>query len=590
VAEKRVERRLAAILAADVVGYSRLTGADEEGTVSRLRALRQELIDPVIAAHSGRTIKLMGDGRLVEFASVVDAMRCALEVQRGMVARNVNVAPDRRIEFRVGIHLGDVIVESDGDLMGDGVNIAARLEGIAEPGGICLSNAAYEQVRDKIAEEFVDLGEQSLKNIARPVRAYRLELPHGAKAATDGPERPTLALPDKPSIAILPFANMSGDPHQDFFADGMVEDITTALSKLRWFFVIARNSSFTYKGKAVDVKQVSHELGVRYVLEGSVRKAGELVRITAQLIDGESGNHVWADRYDRPLGDIFAVQDEITASVVASIEPQLYAAEVSRAKRKLPESLDAWECVMRALELINARAQDANAKGQELLQRAIVIDPGYARAYGLLSYATALEATYGWKPYRPTMLVAGEIANKAVLLDVDDPWAHFAVGYVARSSARPQDAVVAYTKALALNPSFAWGYSSLGAALACLGQSDEALAQIDMAERLSPRDMFTGMNQIFRSLAYFVAQQYGQGMECARRSLQENPNLANGLRMLIVNCAQAGELSEAKSALERLTRLVPMVSLEEEAVRFTLFARPEDRERALQALRLAGLK
>jgi adenylate cyclase len=344
-------RKIAAILAADVVGYSRLAGADEDRTLARLRALRSDLIDPTIAVHHGRIVKRTGDGALVEFRSVVDAVRCAIEVQNGMVERNAGLPPERRIEFRIGIHLGDVVQESDGDLMGDSVNIASRLEGIAKPGAICLSEDAYRQVKARLDLAISDLGATKLKNIAEPIRVYSVEVGVAAQAKpaiSDEPgrqEKPAeqLALPDKPSIAVLPFQNMSGDPEQEFFADGVAEDIITALSKVRWFFVIARNSTFTYKGRAVDVKQVARELGVRYVLEGSVRKSGNRLRITAQLIDAGTGNHVWAERYDRDLADVFVVQDEITERVVSAIEPQLYAAEHFRSQRKPPESLDAWE-------------------------------------------------------------------------------------------------------------------------------------------------------------------------------------------------------------------------------------------------------
>ncbi len=332
---ERVERRLAAILVADVAGYSRLMGEDEEGTLARLKAYRRELIDPTIAERHGRIVKTTGDGLLIEFPSVVEAVSCALTVQRAIVERNAGAPEEQQIVFRIGINLDDIIVE-DGDIHGDGVNIAARLEGIAEPGGICISEDAFRQVRGKIEAEFTDLGDQSLKNIARPVRVYRV----GRRAAEA--HAPSLPLPDKPSIAILPFQNMSGDPEQEYFADGMVEEIITAISRVRWFFVIARNSSFTSKGRAVDVKQVGRELGVRYVLEGSVRKAGNRIRITAQLIEAATGNHIWGERYDRELADIFAVQDEITERVAAAIEPLLYAAEHLRCQRKPPESLDAW--------------------------------------------------------------------------------------------------------------------------------------------------------------------------------------------------------------------------------------------------------
>jgi adenylate cyclase len=330
---ERVERRLAAIFAGDVAGYSRLMGHDEAGTLARLKAHRREFVDQKFAEHKGRIVKTTGDGILIEFPSVVEAVACAVAIQRGISERNAEIPADQRIEFRIGINLGDVIVE-DGDIYGDGVNIAARLEALTEPGGICVSRVVHDQVRDKLDLVLDDLGEQSLKNIARPVRVFRIR-PADAPAAAAGP---ALAVPDKPSIAVLPFQNMSGDPEQEYFADGMVEEIITALSKVRRFFVIARNSSFTYKGRAVDVKQVGRELGVSYVLEGSVRKSGDRVRITAQLVEAASGNHVWADRYDRELAGIFALQDEITERVAATIEPELYTAEHFRSQRSRRET------------------------------------------------------------------------------------------------------------------------------------------------------------------------------------------------------------------------------------------------------------
>ena len=377
----RAERRLAAILAADVAGYSRLIGADEEGTLNRLRAIRTEVIEPTIAGYRGRLVKTTGDGFLVEFASVVDAVRCAAEAQQAMASRNAGVAEAERIELRIGIHQGDIVVE-DGDILGDGVNVAARLEALAEPGGICVSARVQEDAAGRLDVAFTDLGEQSLKNIARAIRVYRVG-PHGASIV---PTQAPLPLPAKPSIAVLPFQNMSGDPDQEVFADGMVEDITTALSKLRWFFVIARNSSFAYKGRAVDIKQVGRELGVRYILEGSVRKGGNRLRITAQLVEAETGNHVWAERYDRDIGDIFAVQDEITERVVAAIEPELYAAEHIRSQRKPPESLDAWECIIRALAYVGQSTRAGGEEAEALCRRAIAIAPGYGQAHSLLAW------------------------------------------------------------------------------------------------------------------------------------------------------------------------------------------------------------
>ncbi len=347
--EARVERRLAAILAADVAGYSRLMGIDEEGTLQQLKAHRRELVDPKITEHRGHIVKTTGDGMLVEFVSVVDAVRCAVEIERSMIERNAEVVPESRIQFRIGINVGDIISD-DNDIFGDGVNVAARLEALADPGGIMVSRVVHDQVRDKLAFGFEDMGEQMVKNIARPVGVHRIQLadvvlPTVAKsAAVDA--RPGSAGSDRPSIAVLPFANMSGDPEQEYFADGIAEDIITGLSKLHWVFVIARNSSFTYKGKAVDVKRVARELGVRYVLEGSVRKGGNRVRITAQLIDAATSNHIWADRYDGDLTDVFALQDEITEKAVAAIEPKLLEAEGIRSQNRSPEDLGAWDMMI----------------------------------------------------------------------------------------------------------------------------------------------------------------------------------------------------------------------------------------------------
>jgi len=364
-------RRLAAILAADVAGYSRLIGADEGGTLQALKAIRAELIDPTIVAHNGRLVKTTGDGLLVEFGSVVDALRCATEVQAGMAERNATAPPDKRIEFRIGINMGDIVVE-DGDIFGDGVNVAARLEGLAEPGGICVSARVQEDASGKLDLAFEDLGEQALKNITRPVRAYRVATGLVPGAA---PEMPALPLPDKPSIAVLPFANMSGDPEQEYFADGMVEEIITALSRIRSLFVIARNSSFTYKGQAVDVKQVGRGLGVRYVLEGSVRKAGSRVRISAQLIDATNGTHLWADRFDGSLEDVFDLQDKVASSVAGVIEPALQAAEIRWSVNRSTNDLNAYDLYLRALGPAESGEKDQIIGALDLAIRATEIKP-----------------------------------------------------------------------------------------------------------------------------------------------------------------------------------------------------------------------
>jgi TolB-like protein/class 3 adenylate cyclase len=426
-------RRLAAILAADVAGYSRLMGADEEGTLERLKALRRELVDPKIAEHHGRIVKTTGDGLLVEFASVVDAVRCAVEVQQAVPERNIGAAADNRIELRIGINLGDVIVEGD-DLYGDGVNIAARIEALADAGGVFVSNTVHDHVRDRLPFIFEDLGEQQVKNIARPVRVYRVRDPlthpaadalgsslsrcgEGAERSEAGEGGLPLPLPDKPSIAVLPFANMSGDPEQEYFADGMVEEIVTALSRIRWLFVIARNSTFTYKGQAVDVKQVGRELGVRYVLEGSVRKAGTRVRITGQLIDAATGSHLWADRFDGSLEDVFDLQDKVATSVAGVIEPALQMAETRRAVARSTTDLGAYDLYLRALAVFFPITKERVLKALGLLEQAIAIDPRYGPA---LSWRTATHGS-SLRAGRKTRRQA--VARPAISLDRRSRWA-----------------------------------------------------------------------------------------------------------------------------------------------------------------------
>ena len=408
-----------------------------------------------------------------------------------------------------------------------------------------------------------------------------------------GQSKPVFTPPDKPSIAVLTFTNMSGDSQQDYFADGMAEDITTALSKVRWFFVASRNSAFAYRGKPVDVRQVARELSVRYVLEGSVRKVGPRARITAQLLDAISGHHVWAERYDRDLSDIFAVQDEITEQVVAAIEPQLYAAEGIRAKRKPPESFDAWECVVRALSLMNSRARADVAAARELLQKAITLDPGYAQAYSLLSFLTTLGVHMGWEQRESALALASDAAHKALFMDADEPWAHIALGYVLAWERRAEDAIAEYQKALALNPNLAIAHWLLALAFCYLGRGEEALAHGDQAERLSPRDLLArgnaGVSNNVRAIACFITGRYREGIGFARKAIIESPNLTPAYRALVLNCALAGEIDEARAALQTLKGLVPDISLQwiREVVPYV---RAEDRERYLEGFRLAGLE
>src|SRR6266851_3236291 len=450
--EERVERRLAAILAADVAGYSRLMGVDEEGTLAALKTLRVELCDPKIKEHHGRIVKTTGDGLLVEFGSVVDAVRCAVEVQREMGVRNAEVLAERRIEFRMGINLGDVIKDR-GDIFGDGVNVAARLEALAEPGGICVSRVVRDQVRDKLDFTFDDTGEQQVKNIARPVRVYRVGARAAGAPAAETSAVAAPALPEKPSIAGLPFQNLSGDSEQEYFADGIVEDIITALSRNRAFFVISRNTTFTYKGPAVDVARVARELGVRYVLEGSVRRAGNRVRITAQLIDAGTGRHLWADRYDRELADVFAVQDEIARTITGELAPGIISAEMQQARRKDPGQLDAWDRMMRAHWHIRRFTREDMAEARRLLVEAIVLDPANAMALSDLSIAHHFEACFGWREdVAQSFARSGEAARRAVAIDDSDAYAHTALAIFDSFSGRHEEAQHRLRRALDLDP------------------------------------------------------------------------------------------------------------------------------------------
>jgi adenylate cyclase len=553
-----MHRRLTTILAADVVGYGRLASLDEEGTVSRLRALRQELVDPVVMANGGRVFKDTGDGRLAEFASVVGAARCALEIQRAMAARNANVAPEKRIEFRVGIHLGDVIVESDGDLMGDGVNIAARLESICDPGGICLSDDAYRQVRDKLGAEFIDLGDMQLKNIPRPVRAYGVLLDRRAAAPSEA-----LPLPERPSIAVLPFTNMSGDPDQEYFADGMVEDIITGLSRIKWLFVIARNSTFVYKGKSVDVKQVGRELGVRYVLEGSVRKAANRVRLTGQVVETESGRHVWAERYDRTLDDIFDLQDELTMGVVAAIEPRLRQAEIERVRRKRPDSLDAYDLVLRALA--DGRASlsmpDTATAALRFLDRALELDPNYALAHAYAALCNHTLYLRGGLP-EERRRAAIQHARTGIVYGQDDAMALTMSGFVIGMDEHDRTAALeAFEAALALSPSTAFAYMAGSVIFGWAAQAERANEWAERALRLSPLDPTQWYSYHGLALGHFALSHDEEAAAAARRAIHINPRMSISYMLLAAPLSRLGKFDEAKAAATRLMDLQPNYSI-----------------------------
>jgi adenylate cyclase len=558
-------RKLAAILASDVVGYSRLAATDEDRTLARLRALRSDLIDPTVAVHNGRVVKRTGDGALVEFRSVVDAVRCAVEVQNGMVERNAGLPPERRIEFRIGIHLGDVVEESDGDLMGDGVNIAARLEGIAKPGAICLSEDAYRQVKSRLDLAISDLGQVELKNIAEPIRVYSAEIATsaGAKAgspmATLAPEAPAprLALPDKPSIAVLAFQNMSGDPEQEYFADGMAEDIITGLSRINWLFVIARNSSFVYKGKAVDVRQVGRELGVRYVLEGGVRKAGNRVRITAQLLEAETGTHLWADKFDGALEDVFELQDQITGRVVGIVEPSLRLSEIERSRRKPPENLDAYDLYLRALPYATSVMPSDAKLAIGFLEQALRLNPNYAAVHSCLAWC--LETRFVREGFAAADRAAGvRHARLALTHGSDDPTAlsHAAL-VILHLDSDFATASRAIERALAINNSCATALYTGAHIHAFMGDLAIAEDYADRAFRLSPFDP-----QLFHRYEAlgFIRLRAGQYEEAAAffaEAVRANPRFSTLYADWAAALAMAGHKEEANRVAQRLLELEP---------------------------------
>jgi adenylate cyclase len=586
-----VKRRLAAILAADVVGYSRLMGEDEAGALARLKSLHKELVHPKITGGGGRIVKLMGDGLLAEFPSVVEAVQCAVDIQQDMVGREADLPDERRIRLRLGVNLGDIIVEGS-DIYGDGVNVAARLEGLAEPGGICISGKVYEEVRNKLPTAFEDLGEQEVKNIPEPVRVYRwtdaTADPVPGTAAAEG----ALPLPDKPSIAVLPFTNMSGDPEQDYFSDGITEDIITELSRFRSLFVIARNSSFHYKGQSPKVQDVGRELGVQYVVEGSVRKAGDRVRITAQVVEAASGNHLWAERYDRDLEDIFALQDEMTQTIVGAVEPELGAAERDRAARKPPESLDAWETYQRGLWYLWGFTKDGLAEAQRVLRRAQELDPGFATAYAFESYAHYLDVMLGFTEAPGESLEAASTAAKqALALDDKDPVAYFALGRVYMLRGKHDASIAELEMAIALSPSFAQAHLGLGAALILSGRLEEAAEALDKAIRLSPRDPVLWGTMGFRSLTCILLQQYEAAAEWARRAVHEPRAAGAGYwpyAMLASALGNLGQIAEAREAVEEAQRRKPDLSIAYlEALMST--KQPGSLDPYLDGLRKAGL-
>jgi TolB-like protein/class 3 adenylate cyclase len=550
-------RKLAAILVADVVGYSRLTGADEDRTLSRLRGLRSDLVDPAIAAHHGRVVKRTGDGIIIEFRSVVDAVRCAIEMQTGMVERNAGLPPERRIEFRIGVHLGDVVEESDGDLMGDGVNIAARLEGIAKPGAICLSEDAYRQVKGRLDLKVTELGPTQLKNIPEPIRIYSLQVGKPAQAKPAPAPPPEKPAPPHLSLVVLPFANIGGDPEQEHFVDGVTESLTTDLSRMRGAFVIGRNTAFTYKGKAVDLKQIGRELNVRYVLEGSVQRGGNRMRVNVQLVDAGTGNHLWAERFDKPLADLFDMQDEIVARLAGALNAELIAAEARRAEQApTPDSIDLY---FQGLAWLNkGTTPDIVAQARGFFDRALAADPGNIDALVGSAFAD-MRAGALFSVADPTALFAAAEAKltKALSAVPDHARAHLVLGYVDICTKRAVQGIAECEHALALDRNLAHAHALIGFGKIFIGRAEETEAHVAEALRLSPRDTMAYTWMFYAGIARSHLGQWGQAIQWFQRSIEANRNIPHAHFDLAAALAQLGRLEEAHSAVKTGLALDP---------------------------------
>jgi TolB-like protein/class 3 adenylate cyclase/tetratricopeptide (TPR) repeat protein len=621
-----MERKLTAILAADVVGYSRLMEIDEAGTLAALKSHRADLIDPEIVKWRGRIVKLMGDGALVEFASVVNAVSCALAIQEGIAGRNESLPEDRRIEFRIGVHLGDVMIEGD-DIYGDGVNVAARLEGLAEPGGICISQQAFDQVETKLDLAYEDLGAQRVKNLARPVRVYRLRSggegssepvatkrrglsviqvigsatvlllvvaglvlgwwqPWVSKEEPASMERMALPLPDRPSIAVLPFNNFSNEPSEEYFADGMTEDLITDLSKVSGLFVIARNSVFTYKGRAVKIRQVAEELGVRYVLEGSVRRAGSQVRINVQLIDATTGGHLWAERYDGTLEDVFALQDEVSRKIVSALAVTLTPDEQQRSNQA-QASPEAYDLLLRGLERFRRFTREANVEAREYFERAVAVDPDFARAHADIALTHAEEIFHGWsESLERSSRLALEKAQYALTLDDNSRVAHFALAFTYLNVMRYDEALAANRRVLELNPNHAEGHAQRGLILSHVGRPAEALEAIRIAMRLDPRHPFFYVWILGQ--AQFLLKQTDEAITQFEKSIESNPDFVIGHLMLASAYAHAGRIEDAQWEAEEILVLLPDFTLTAEREK-AAYKDPAHLEYYLEGLRKAGL-
>jgi adenylate cyclase len=571
---------------ADVVGYSRLMGFDDAGTVATLKRYRTELWAPTTAAHGGRIIDMAGDSALVEFASVTAALECAVVIQRAMAERNAGLPDDRRMELRLGIHSGEIIVDGN-SIFGDDVNVAARIQTLADPGGICVSSKVREAVGGRLSVHFEDLGEHQTKNIAYPIRVWRVrwdEKPASADAA-----RATLPLPAKPSIAVLPFINMSGDAEQEYFADGIVEDVITALSHIKSLFVIARNSSFSYKGSSPDVRRVGRELGVRYVLEGSVRRAGSRVRITGQLVDAASGVHIWADRFDRELDDIFSVQDEIVRKIVGAIDPGIMTAEVQRVQRKDAARLDAWDCTVRAHWHVRRFTSTDSAAAVELLEQALRHDPGSATALGNLAMAHHFRTVFGWSETPLESHAAmGEAARRAVVADQHDAFAQAALAIFELFSGHHGESLRRLERATELNPNLAFARGYLGIAQAFSGEDEAALRHFDEAIRYSPRDPLLCIWYVGKAWACLAASRFAEAIEHARLGIEVNPEFVDLHGVQAAAHGHLGEAAPAAAALMQYQKRMPGLTAGDPRLHRP-FKRAEDRERFIDGLVKAGL-
>jgi TolB-like protein/class 3 adenylate cyclase/cytochrome c-type biogenesis protein CcmH/NrfG len=586
-------RKLAAILVSDVVGYSRLAGADEDRILARMRALRSDLIDPTIAVHRGRVVKRTGDGAIVEFRSVVDAVNCAVEIQRAMVERNAGVASDKRIEYRIGIHLGDVVEEADGDLMGDGVNIAARLEGIADPGAICLSEQAYWQVKGRLDLAVSDLGPTQLKNIAERIRVYSLGVGHPAQARSAPGPAAEKSAPPRLSIVVLPFANLGGGPEQEYFVDGVTESLTTDLSRIRGARVVARNTAFTYKGKPLDVKTIGRELNVRYVLEGSVQRGGSRIRVNVQLIDTESGNHLWAERFDKPLADLFDMQDEIVARLAGALNAELVAAEARRAEQAPnPSSMDLY---FQGMAWFNkGRTPDNVAQAQSFFDRALSLDPKSVDALVGSAYVDAVDGVNSFATDPMATFVAAEAKLTRALSSVPDhARGHMVLGFVDIMTKRAAQGIAQCEHALALDRNLASAHSYIGFGKIFIGRAEETEAHIAEAFRLSPRDTHAYIWMGIAGLAKLHLGSYEQAVAWCRRAIEANRNYPRAYFLLAAALAQLGRLDEAISAVKAGLALNPAFTISRARVTYTPVSDDPTNlaqtERVLEAMRKAGV-